>query len=80
MDNDSKFWLSIWGIIGVVVLGSTALIGGCVYKNSELALSVVNNAVQKGLDPLVAKCAMLVGSANISAAETAICLSVTNKK
>jgi hypothetical protein len=78
--SSEKFWLGIWMIVGGVILGIISLVGGCVTKNTEMSNSVVTSAVQKGLDPMVAKCAMLIGQNNVSAAETAICLSVTNKK
>jgi hypothetical protein len=81
MDNGSKFWLAIWAMIGITILGSIAAIGGCVYKTNELAVTTVDKAVEKGVDPMVAKCAMMLGgTSTISANETAICLSVASKK
>ena len=74
--SDEKFWLGVCTIFAVITLGTVSLVTGCVTKNTEMASNVVNSAVQKGIDPVVAKCAMLVGTtSNISPAETAICLS-----
>lgn len=78
--STEKVWLGFWAIIGGTVLGIISLVGSCSNKATEMSNSVVTSAVQKGVDPMVAKCAMLIGQTNVSAAETAICLSVTNKK
>ena len=85
--SNGIFWLGVWAIIGGTILGIISLVGSCSNKATEMSSSVVTSAVQKGIDPMVAKCAMLIGQTNVSAgqqnvsaAETAICLSVTNKK
>jgi hypothetical protein len=78
--SSEKFWLGIWMIVGGVILGSISLIGSCANKSTEMSNSVVTTAVQRGIDPMVARCAMLIGQTNVDAAQTAICLSVTNKK
>lgn len=80
MGNEHKFWLGFWGILALATIFTTAIIAGCNVKNHENEAMVINNAVQKGLDPIVAKCAMLVGSVNnFSSAETAVCLAVVKK-
>jgi hypothetical protein len=81
-----KFWTTFWVLIAIMILGGIGTIGGCVYKSNENSTRVISEAIQKGSDPIIAKCALLLGSSNfsntnnISSAETAICLSAANKK
>lgn len=78
--SDNRFWLAFWAIIAIVILGITGMIGGCVYKTNERNAGIVSDAVSKGVDPMVAKCALLVGSfADVSAAEAAICAAASKK-
>lgn len=82
--DSNKLWALFWILITVTILGTVATMGGCVYKTNENNTKVVSEAIQKGIDPILAKCAAMLGS-NVSAnsslgtAETAICLTATSK-
>lgn len=78
--SDNQFWLGFWTIISIVILCITGTIGGCVYKTNKRNAGIVSDAVTKGVDPMVVKCALLVGSSSqVSAAEAAICAAATKK-
>ena len=78
--SDNRFWLGFWTIVGIVILGIVGTIGGCVYKTNERNAGIVSDAVGKGVDPMVVKCALLVGSSSqVSAAEAAICAAAAKK-
>lgn len=73
--NSEKFWLIFWAIIIAGVLGTISSVGGCVSKGKEIEASVITNAIQRGIDPITAKCAMMIGgNTPLGSAETAICL------
>lgn len=78
--SDNKFWFGFWFLVAAVILGTVGTIGGCVYKTNERNATIVSEAVAKGVDPMIAKCALLVGSTSqVSAAEAAICAAASKK-
>lgn len=80
MSDFNRFWLAFLAIVAIVILGIVGTIGGCVYKTDERNATIVSDAVSKGVDPMVTKCALLVGSSsNVSAAEAAICAAASKK-
>lgn len=82
MDHEEKFWLLFWGILATLFIVITSQITGCVAKKNELETNVVNNAIQKGVDPIVAKCAMMINSqnkVNNNTNDTMICLNAAKR-
>lgn len=54
MNGDEKFWVSVWGIVGVVVIVVASLIA--TYWNSHNTKIV--ELIEKGVDPTEAMCAL----------------------
>lgn len=54
MNSDDKFWLSIWSIAGVVVLG-IALSISSYWKDHN---SKIVTLIKQGVDPVAVMCAM----------------------
>lgn len=78
--SDNKFWVLFWTILGLVAFGLIGTIGGCVYKSSERNAQIVAEAIQKGEDPIKAKCATLIGSfSTMTTGEAAICGAASKK-
>lgn len=45
MDNDSKFWIKLWCLIGFVVIVFVITIGGCCIHRNYLVKEMVLNGV-----------------------------------
>lgn len=45
MDKEGKFWCSVWGILGILLIGATLAIQSCYYKEMEHELSLVEQGV-----------------------------------
>lgn len=70
MDNENKFWLSLWTMVAVTFL-TVCSIGS---YSSHLEDSKLVQMVQSGADPLKAKCALSMTSSR------SICDVVVNKQ
>lgn len=83
MDSADKFWLLFWAMVVFLALGIASQITGCITKNNQDELTVVNNAIQKGVDPIVAKCAIMINNSKISSDsksnDTMICLNAVKR-
>ena len=58
MDNENKFWLSLWTMVAVAFLGVYAI--GT--YSAHLEDSKLVQMVQAGADPIKAKCALSLSS------------------
>ena len=83
MDHEEKFWLLVWAMLVILCLGIASQITGCINKNNQDELTVVNNAIQKGIDPIVAKCAMMINASKVTSSDktndTMICLNAIKR-
>ena len=83
MDSQDKFWLLFWVMVVILALGIVSQITGCITKNNQDELTVVNNAIQKGVDPIVTKCAIMINNSKISSDsksnDTMICLNAVKR-
>lgn len=73
MDNENKFWLALWTMCGACVLGISALMT----YSAHLEDSKLTHMVEKGADPLRAKCAL---SSVESSKSSAVCVALANEK
>lgn len=55
---DNHFWIRFWLCICAVAIAGIGTIGGCVAYESTL----VSKAIEKGADPIAARCAMMMGA------------------
>lgn len=72
--NDNEYWLRIWGLASAVAI-VFALVFGAVTVNSDAAIV---SMVERGADPIMARCAIYGADLADSAAICAI--TVTNNK
>lgn len=63
MDNEQKFWLTTWSIIGTVV----CFIALCITVSDMRSTSAVESMVKGGTDPVAAACAVRTYDAAICA-------------
>lgn len=70
----------LWTIVGCVAVGITALIAQSSAQKAGFTSDVIKRSIDKGDDPIAAKCAILLGeSINITPQELAICMSVKKR-
>lgn len=72
MDNDQKFWVSIWAIVATFILAMSIALSA--FNANQDAL--LHEMVKKGADPIIAACA-LKGPSGASAAP--ICILAVKK-
>lgn len=58
LNNESVKWIGIWAMIAVIILGITTTVSSCITQDTQLRAEALKAAVEKGVDPMVAKCAM----------------------
>jgi len=58
MDSEGKFWVTIWAIFAVIILGVAGTISSCVQQDNQRDNETMQKAVASGVDPLVARCAV----------------------
>lgn len=83
MDHEEKFWLLFWAMLVILALGIASQITGCISKNNQDELTVVNNAIQKGVDPIIAKCAMMINTSKVTSTnnsnDTMMCINAIKR-
>lgn len=82
MHSSDKFWLLLWAVFGAVILGVTGMVSSCVSHTKETTAAVIKDAMKSGVDPIVARCAMILNNttaASVGPNETLICLNATKK-
>lgn len=73
MDNENKFWLALWTMCGVCILG----IGVLMTYSAHLEDTKLTQMVENGVDPLRAKCAL---SSTEATKASAVCIALANEK
>ena len=56
--SESKFWLILWAMIFVTLLGSTSIVASCVQQNNAQEIAAIDKYIAKGIDPIKARCAV----------------------
>jgi hypothetical protein len=63
MDNDQKFWVSVWGLVAVILIVLMSL----AFANGQANNKTVIELVKLGADPVAATCAVNgIGQTNIA--------------
>ena len=66
MDNEQKFWVSIWSIVSITLVGLVLTISSCTISQNGKITDLIKN----GTDPIAARCS-IVGP---SSTEIAMCM------
>ena len=58
--NDNEFWIKVWKIAAFVFVVTILNVSGCTINKQ----SQIRSAIEKGTDPIAAKCAIDASSAS----------------
>lgn len=58
MDNDQKFWLSIWSLIAIVVVSIALIVSIAATCDSAKRWKTLQEMVRSGANPMAASCAI----------------------
>lgn len=58
MDNDQKFWLSVWSLVATVVVSVALIVSIAETCNSTKRWKTLQDMVRSGANPMAASCAI----------------------